>query len=72
MELLGYMAMDQYGKTYHLKTQFPRKELLEIFDRKNAHKMYQDRKDQQQSRHVGYIIAGHWLSVYQVASFKNE
>lgn len=65
---LGYMAQDQYGKFYHLDTNHPRKELLEMFGRKHADKMYVDTKDGK-SKHVGYIIGGLWLSVYEVHEF---
>jgi len=71
MEPLGFMAIDQYGQTFHLKTKFPRKELLEQFDRTRADKMYQD-KQGSEPEHVGYIIAGHWLSVYTVQKWKAQ
>lgn len=58
-----YMAIDQYGHTYHgLKN--PRKDLLRQFYRKHAEKMYQDTK--KGPIHIGYVIAGMWLTVYKV------
>lgn len=64
MKSATFMAIDQYGKTYHgLKN--PRKDLLDLFGRKHADKMYCDGKDGK-SYHIGYIIGGFWLSVYEV------
>ena len=59
-----YMARDQYGNTVHGLT-YPRKELLERFGRKHADKIYQDKTDDT-TVHVGYIVAGHWYTVYEV------
>jgi hypothetical protein len=57
------MAIDQYGKHYDgLKN--PRKELSEILGCKHVDKMYIDSKDG--TYHVGYIIAGYWLEIYEV------
>ena len=68
--MLGYMATDQHGNTYHMYNEkSPRKWLLHHFGRKNAQKMYVDGKDGK-AIHTGYIIAGHWLSVFQVFGFK--
>ena len=61
----GYMAIDQYGQAYHIGRNLPRKWLLNYFGRKHANKMYVDRKDGG-SKHVGWVIAGHWLTVYRV------
>ena len=66
----GYMARDQYGETYHMyNCKYPRKWLLGYFGRKHAEKMYTDTKDGN-SLHIGWIIAGHWLSVFRVFSLK--
>ena len=59
-----YMAIDQYGETYHGLT-YPRKDLLERLCRTHADKMYTDMKDGS-TKHIGYIIAGLWLRVYEV------
>lgn len=70
--LLGFMAKDQFGETYHMpNVRHPRKALLDLFDRKHAEKMYVDTKTGQ-TKHVGYIIAGHWLSVYEVHEFEGR
>ena len=59
-----FMAVNQYGHTYHaLHT--PRKELLARLNRKHAERMYVDAPNGK-IEHVGYVIAGEWLRVYQV------
>ena len=65
---IGYMAIDQYGQTYH-GLQHPRKDLLDRLCRKHAAKMYRDTPDGSY-RHVGYIIAGLWLEVFAVSQWK--
>ena len=59
-----YMAIDQYGQTYHSLTH-PRKELCEKLGRKHVEKMYVDKKDGS-TKHVGYIINRLWLTLYKV------
>ena len=66
---LGYLGIDQYGDSYNLEKN-PRKELLEQLDRKHADKMYVDLKNGG-FRHKGYVIAGRWISVYEVHSWEN-
>ena len=58
-----YMAIDQYGQTYH-GLSHPRKDLLNRFDRKHAERIYIDRKGE--TYHVGYVITGLWLTLYEV------
>ena len=65
----SYMAVDQYGHTYHGLKKFPRKELLERLNRKHASKMYRDNPITHESKHVGYVIGGFWLSLYEVIPF---
>lgn len=60
-----YMAIDQYGQTFHDLGPYPRKALLEALNRKHASKMYVDKVDGS-SVHIGYVIGGHWLTVYEV------
>ena len=62
-----YMAIDQYGQTYHGLTH-PRKDLLERLGRSHADKMYVDTKSGDIA-HVGYVIGGLWLTLYTVAPF---
>jgi len=60
-----YMALDQYGNTFHNLGPHPRKELLRRLYRQHAERMYVD-KVQGDSVQVGYIIAGHWLTLYRI------
>lgn len=62
------MGRDQYGKTYHDLGKHPRKELLHRLGRKRAERMYVDRADG--TRHVGYVIAGLWITLYRVESWE--
>lgn len=59
-----YMAIDQYGQTQHGLT-YPRRDLLQRHGRQHASKVYRDLAGGG-SVHVGYIVAGHWYSVYKV------
>lgn len=70
MKTQNHMALDQYGNTYHNLGTFPRKTLLNELNRKKASKMYVDRKDGS-AAHVGWIIGGHWLTVYKVERMEN-
>ena len=62
---MNYMAVDQYGQTFHNLGKFPRKELLCRLGRKRAAKMYVDKKNGN-AAHIGWIIGGLWLTVYEV------
>lgn len=70
METLGFMAIDQYGQTFHIGNNPPRKWLLNHLDRRSARKMYID-DDDGKPLHVGYIISGLWLRVYRVAEWQH-
>lgn len=59
-----YMAIDQYGRTYHGLTH-PRKDLMTRLYNKHCRKMYRDDTDGIYY-HVGYVIGGLWLHVYEV------
>lgn len=54
-----YMAIDQYGQTYH-GLKYPRKELCERLCNSHVEKMYQDKKDGT-TVFCGYVIGGLWL-----------
>ena len=69
MNKLGYIAIDQYGQTYQIGDNPPRKWLLDHLCRKHADKMYQDTTSGK-VRHTGYVIAGLWLSVFTVGAWK--
>lgn len=66
---IGFMAIDQYGNIYHIGDNPPRKWLLSHLGRSHADKMYRDTKSGK-TRHVGYIIAGLWLEVFAVHTWK--
>lgn len=65
------MAIDQYGQTYHIGDNPPRKWLLDYLGRKSCSKMYCDKKDGR-TMHVGYVIAGLWLTLYTVKCLEKE
>jgi len=68
MDKLGYMAVDQYGNSYHwLKC--PRRDLLARLSSKHADKLYRDDVTTGQARHIGYIIAGLRLEVFTVSKW---
>lgn len=62
------VAFDQYGQKYKLKTNHPRKELLDYFGHQHADKMYRDTDNG--ARHVGYIINGYWLEIFRLEPWK--
>lgn len=64
-----YMAIDQYGQTYH-GLEHPRKDLLERLGYTHAQKIYQDKADGS-TVHVGYVIGGLWLTLYKVEPVEN-
>jgi hypothetical protein len=57
----NYMAIDQNGQTFHNLGAYPRKALMERLCAKHCSKMYVG-----DGIHTGYVIAGLWLSVYEV------
>ena len=61
---VALMAIDQYGQTFHGLTN-PRKDLCDRLGKAHAEKMYVETKDGK-SRHVGYVIGGLWLRLYEV------
>lgn len=65
-----YMAINQWGHTYHGLTH-PRKELIERIGVQHVEKMYTDMPDGK-AAHIGYIIAGEWLRLYEVTPVYNE
>ena len=68
---LGYIAIDQYGDTFHIGDNPPRKWLLKHLDRSHADIMYCDTKSGEAKR-VGYVIACLWLSVFAVHEWEAE
>jgi len=61
-----WLAIDQFGTIHWLRTHSPRRALLEKTGRARAEKMYRDGPDGK-PRHTGYVIGGHWFSVFQCA-----
>jgi len=66
--MYNYIARDQYNETYYIKGKHPRKALLALFYRQHADKIYRDTLIG--SQHVGWVIAGHWLTVYKLLPLK--
>ena len=66
-----YMAIDQYGQTYHGLVH-PRKDLMERIGVKHADRMYIDSASDGSAKHVGYVIGGLWLRLYEVRPFCRE
>ena len=62
--MTNYMAIDQYGQTYPHLGQFPRQALMNQLSGKVS-KMYVDKTDGS-TVHVGYVIGGNWLTLYEV------
>jgi hypothetical protein len=65
---MRFMAVDQYGQTFH-GLERPRRDLLRRLGRKHAAKMYRDRPVKGGARpviHVGYVIGGLWLTLFEV------
>ncbi|MDH3629313.1 MAG: hypothetical protein OES25_16880 [Acidobacteriota bacterium] len=56
------VAIDQYGQRFYFG-EHCRKDLMDQIGRKRAAKMYIDKKDGSTVQ-IGYIIGGHWLTVY--------
>jgi len=64
-----FLAIDQFGEKYLLKSKYPRKELEKIFCTKNIKKIYIDDK-LGNSFHTGYFLNGLWLNLYKLENFK--
>ena len=60
-----YMAIDQHGATQH-GLEYPRRDLLRRHQRQHAERIYVD-KPGGRSVCIGWIVAGHWYTVYKVA-----
>ena len=63
--MLGYLGEDNQGNYYPIGDNPPRKWLLNHLGRQHASKIYRDEKDGN-ARHVGYIIAGLWIEIFEV------
>ena len=67
---MGYLGIDQHGEHYVLH-EFPRQELMEKLGCRHVAKMYLEFKDGH-SEHVGYVIAGRWVQVYEVHGWRKS
>jgi hypothetical protein len=65
------MGIDQYGGMYHDLGEYPRKELMNRLFRKNAQKMYRDKKDGS-SLHCGYVVGQYWITLYEVEPIERK
>jgi hypothetical protein len=65
-----YMGVDQYGNTFHGLIH-PRKDLIDKLGGSSAKKVYIDKKDGS-TKHVGYIVNTHWVTLYEVTPFERE
>ena len=66
-----FVATDEQGNFYLIDSKFPRKWLLDHFGRKHTDKIYvQDTLET--AKHIGYIIAGHWLIIRRLSNWKKE
>jgi len=67
--MLGYMARDQFGNTFHLgNVKYPRRALLMALGGTKATPMFVD--TDYGSKQVGWVIKGHWCKVYEVHELK--
>lgn len=64
-----FMAVDQHKNIYRGLVH-PRKDLLKRLGRKHAVKMYRDGANG--PKHIGYVIGGLWLALYEVKLFEKE
>lgn len=67
----NFMAIDQYGETFHALGKYPRKELMNRLASSHAAKMYID-DAQGNATHCGYVIKGHWLTLYEVKPYQGR
>ena len=65
-----YAVSDQYGHCIKFNAKFPRKWLLNYFSRKHAERMFVTTSDGK-DKHVGWVIAGYWLTVYHLSDLTN-
>lgn len=67
----NHTAQDQWGNWFHNLGPHPRKELLKRLAASSASKIYRDTA-KGTAVHVGYIVAGHWLTLFEVKPFERE
>lgn len=61
-----YVGIDQFGEVFRLgRTTSPRKALMAALGRKSARRIFVDPREGGPPAHVGWIVAGRWVSVYE-------
>ena len=68
-KMKNYMAIDQYGHTYHDLGPHPRKALIEKTGNSHTSKMYTYRKGSG-ATHIGYVVGQLWCTLYEVIPFR--
>lgn len=69
--MLTHIARDcQTNETFHLFTNNPLQELLEMFDSRTSELMYIDSKDGDKTFQTGWVIAGRWFEMYSVTPMR--
>ena len=66
----NYMAIDQYGTTYHNLGPHPRKELKNRVGSGSISKMYKETS--QGDYHCGYVIGSQWFTLYEVTPYRGK
>ena len=66
---VGYLGIGHNGEKFMIK-KFPRNELMEQLSASSAKKMYVD--NNQRNQHVGYVISGIWIEVYEVHTMSRD
>lgn len=66
MKQVTFIAINQDNYHYILYSKHPRKELMELLGATRADKMYIE-----EGRHIGYVIAGHWFTLYKATRIDN-
>lgn len=65
---MNTIGIDQYGHVYKNLGKFPRRALMERLSGAVS-KMYIDDKEGN-SKHIGYVIGGNWVTLYKLEPFK--
>lgn len=63
------IAINGRGHIYQIGKNPPRKRLLNYFGKQHAEMVYVQ-TGFEKVKHVGYIIAGEWLAIYRIQSWK--
>lgn len=69
--MTDYMAVDQFGQTFHALGKYPRKALMDRLGYSRAERIYADNSEGK-SLHVGWKVGPHWCNVYIVTPMAKE